>query len=88
MRSEKIVRIWKDEDYWLSLSSTEQSLLPEHPSGLIELTDEELSGVDGGATMTQNLTCITLCVPTWDQVVCPWFNRVTTASKSNQQFSV
>jgi mersacidin/lichenicidin family type 2 lantibiotic len=48
MTSEQIVSSWKSEDYRLSLSVDEQSLLPENPAGLIELSDQELAGIDGG----------------------------------------
>jgi mersacidin/lichenicidin family type 2 lantibiotic len=48
MTSEQIVSSWKNEDYRLSLSVDEQALMPENPAGLIELTDEELLGIDGG----------------------------------------
>ena len=44
-----IIRAWKDEEYRLSLSEEQRALLPEHPAGLIELTDLELGAVAGGA---------------------------------------
>jgi mersacidin/lichenicidin family type 2 lantibiotic len=50
MSSLDIVRAWKDAEYRQSLSAAEQVLLPEHPAGGIELTDEELNGVDGAGT--------------------------------------
>jgi mersacidin/lichenicidin family type 2 lantibiotic len=50
MINEQIIRSWKDETYLLSLSSEERTYLPDTPVGLIELTDEELLGVDGGTT--------------------------------------
>ncbi len=78
MKSEKIVRSWKDEDYRLSLSSAEQSLLPDHPAGLIELTDAELNGVDGGTGGTFTPTCgLTICLPTLDYGICSCFTCVT-----------
>jgi len=49
MNTEQIVRSWKNEDYRLSLSLDEQALLPESPAGLIELSDEDLLGIDGGS---------------------------------------
>ena len=49
MSSVDIVRAWKDAAYRHSLSAEDQALLPEHPAGSIELTDEELSLVAGGA---------------------------------------
>jgi mersacidin/lichenicidin family type 2 lantibiotic len=44
-----IIRAWKDEDYRLNLSEEQRAQLPEHPSGLIELTFADLGGVAGGA---------------------------------------
>ena len=44
----EIIRAWKDEEYRLSLSAEQRAQLPEHPAGLIELTDAELELVVGG----------------------------------------
>ncbi|HVF56055.1 MAG TPA: mersacidin/lichenicidin family type 2 lantibiotic [Pyrinomonadaceae bacterium] len=49
MNREQIIRAWKDEDFRSGLSDAERSLLPEHPAGLIDLSDVELDQV-GGAT--------------------------------------
>jgi mersacidin/lichenicidin family type 2 lantibiotic len=43
-----IIRAWKDAEYRHRLSAAEQSLLPEHPAGVIELTDADLDAVEGG----------------------------------------
>ncbi len=48
MSKRDIIRAWKDEEYRLSLSKAERDKLPEHPAGVIELTDVELSMVAGG----------------------------------------
>ena len=40
---------WKDEKYRLNLSEADLTPLPDHPAGLIELTDADL-GVTGSAT--------------------------------------
>jgi mersacidin/lichenicidin family type 2 lantibiotic len=42
MLATNVIRAWKDEEYRMSLSQAELALLPEHPSGLIELSDEDL----------------------------------------------
>ena len=47
MNKEQIIRAWKDSDYRAGLTEAERAQLPEHPAGLIELTDEQL-GVAGG----------------------------------------
>jgi mersacidin/lichenicidin family type 2 lantibiotic len=79
MTSDQIVSSWKSEDYRLSLSVDEQSLLPENPAGLIELSDQQLTGVDGGTDtlgiciailLTLALSAITL-VPVVSATVCP-----------------
>jgi mersacidin/lichenicidin family type 2 lantibiotic len=48
MLSEKTIRAWKDVEYRLSLSDAERAQLPEHPAGLVEMTEKELSPVGGG----------------------------------------
>lgn len=45
-----VIRAWKDPEYRAGLTAAEQASLPEHPSGLIELMDEELGTVNGAAT--------------------------------------
>jgi len=47
-----IIRAWKDKTYRNSLSADELAQLPEHPAGAIELTDDELTSVDGGIPIT------------------------------------
>jgi mersacidin/lichenicidin family type 2 lantibiotic len=44
-----IIRAWKDETFRSSLTDTQRATLPEHPAGLVELSDVELDGVAGGA---------------------------------------
>lgn len=48
MTRENIIRAWKDEEYRLSLSEAERASLPQHPAGLIELSDDALDGAAGG----------------------------------------
>lgn len=52
MSNEDIIRAWKDEDYWNSLSQEGRSQLPENPAGIIELSDEEMTTIAGGAKFT------------------------------------
>jgi mersacidin/lichenicidin family type 2 lantibiotic len=67
MLSEKIVRAWKDVEYRLNLSEAERAQLPDHPAGLVELTEKELSPVGGNATFLPRIsvlcTLAILCVP-------------------------
>lgn len=74
MITNEIVRSWKDEDYLLNLSYAEQSLLPESPAGLTELTDAELKAAEGGTGFTFELTCVlAICAPTMDYGACSCF---------------
>ena len=44
MRSEDIIRAWKDTSY----RETLEVELPAHPAGMVELDDDELEAVAGG----------------------------------------
>ena len=50
MSESDIVRAWKDEQYRNSLSANQQSEVPEHPAGEVELDDDELKEVDGAGS--------------------------------------
>jgi mersacidin/lichenicidin family type 2 lantibiotic len=43
-----IIRAWKDEEYRRSLTEEQRAALPAHPAGLVELSDEQLTAVNGG----------------------------------------
>ena len=49
MSHEDIIRAWKDSDYRASLDNDQLNALPSHPAGMIELSDENLTNVAGGA---------------------------------------
>jgi mersacidin/lichenicidin family type 2 lantibiotic len=49
MSTTMIIRAWKDEEFRQSLSEAELALRPDNPAGLLELSDEELALVAGGA---------------------------------------
>jgi mersacidin/lichenicidin family type 2 lantibiotic len=62
-----IVRAWKDAEYRRSLSAEEQTFLPEHPAGSIELADEELEQVAGAGYTDIRFTdgcCLSIFIPT------------------------
>ena len=42
-----IIRAWKDEEYRLSLTEEQRSLLPDNPAGLMELSEGDLGNVIG-----------------------------------------
>jgi mersacidin/lichenicidin family type 2 lantibiotic len=44
-----IVSAWKDEDFRNSLSEEQLAQLPENPAGILELDDEEMENINGGA---------------------------------------
>ncbi len=53
-----IVRAWKDEDYRNSLTAEQRMMLPDNPAGLVELSDTEIAGVEGGTSAP----CVTVSV--------------------------
>lgn len=68
----EIIRAWKDEEYRSSLSESDRALLPQDPAGVVELSDLDLRGAEGGTltvTMTMpicdtnmyTMSCITAC---------------------------
>lgn len=60
MSHETIIQAWKDEDFRNNLNEKERSLLPEHPAGLVELTDEDLGAAAGGRGCED--TCMSKCI--------------------------
>jgi mersacidin/lichenicidin family type 2 lantibiotic len=58
-----IIESWRDDEYRESLDAETRSLLPASPAGEIELTDAELSDVDGGMLSITLTITITLTVP-------------------------
>lgn len=60
MSKTDIIRAWKDEDYRESL---DEAQLAEHPAGIVELSEEELSEVQGGVLPNVSLNRIsTFCL--------------------------
>lgn len=57
MSDRDIIRAWKDEEYRLGLSETERSTLPNHPAGLIDLTDAELDVAGARTEKAMSLGC-------------------------------
>ncbi|OUC14106.1 MAG: hypothetical protein B0A82_13895 [Alkalinema sp. CACIAM 70d] len=48
MSQENVIRFWKDESFRNSLKDRDQTELPAHPAGLIQLNDADLGSVAGG----------------------------------------
>jgi mersacidin/lichenicidin family type 2 lantibiotic len=69
-----IARAWKDLDYRNSLSIEEQALLPANPAGEVELTEAELTQVNGGMIGTTGFDgCFTVghCTTQTANADCP-----------------
>ena len=45
-----IIRAWRDKTFRASLSQEQMQNMPEHPCGIIELSDDSLRNVAGGTT--------------------------------------
>lgn len=61
-----VVRAWRDEDYYLSLTEEERASLGAHPSGVSALTDDVLGSITGGCGTykydpTVETPCFTPC---------------------------
>ena len=64
MKKSDIIRAWKDPKFRRSLSAEQRSLLPAHPSAVIDIDDQDLSAVAGGNTHTAICSCrASLCTP-------------------------
>lgn len=57
-----IARAMKDKDYYNGLSKEQRALVPKNPAGEVELSDEALDAVAGGAQQTgtgaENCFCV------------------------------
>ncbi|MFN6569523.1 mersacidin/lichenicidin family type 2 lantibiotic [Dendronalium sp. ChiSLP03b] len=60
-----VVRAWKDEEYRSSLTEVQRAQLPENPAGLVDLTDEEINGIEGGWSWGRFLTITAECGCRW-----------------------
>jgi mersacidin/lichenicidin family type 2 lantibiotic len=59
-----IIRAWKDAEYRQSLSAAELAMIPAHPAGLVELTNDDLASIAGGRVKLTDGVCKTV-------VACP-----------------
>ena len=59
MKALDVIRVWKDPVYRESLGPDDLSVLPSHPAGIVELSDEELKLASGLASfiVTTGPTC-------------------------------
>jgi mersacidin/lichenicidin family type 2 lantibiotic len=56
MNKTDVIRAWKDPIYRAGLSGEQLAALPNHPSSLIELREEDLRAA-GGYPVTTFVTC-------------------------------
>lgn len=57
MSKADIIRAWKDPFYRSRLTAEERAQLPDHPSALVELEDEQLQSISGAfITTARNCT--------------------------------
>ena len=59
MSAHTVTRAWKDEEFMASLTEGERAALPANPAGAIELPDDVLSQVNGGAWESYGSFCRT-----------------------------
>jgi mersacidin/lichenicidin family type 2 lantibiotic len=45
-----LIRAWKDEMYRDGLTAEQLAAMPANPAGVLELSEDELAGVDGACT--------------------------------------
>jgi mersacidin/lichenicidin family type 2 lantibiotic len=66
MNIDRIIKVWKSEEYRESLSAEERALLPENPAGEIELNESELqSAIGGDAVPTNPIDCSVPTMQWW-----------------------
>ena len=44
-----VIRAWRDEKYYRSLNAEQRQALPDHPAGLMDLSDDDIRQVFGGS---------------------------------------
>jgi len=58
-----VIREWKDEEYRFGLTAEDRMGVPDHPAGMMELTDSDLDDAAGGQKPDFPPTYETYCVP-------------------------
>jgi len=70
MRKSDVIRAWKDPAYRATLTAEELAQLPGHPSGALELRDEQLRAVTGAVALTTAIDCTEFTFRNWRRC-CP-----------------
>lgn len=79
MSTNNIIKAWKNPAYRATLSAAERAALPANPAGTIELADEAVGHVAGGAAPQKSIEPCTMfqdctklgCVSTWCSITSP-----------------
>lgn len=71
MNQQEIIRSWKDEEFRMSLSAGQQTLLPENPAGNLKLSDEDVLGGSLPEPTTPSPLCVTVPTPCPESWSCP-----------------
>ena len=58
-----LIRAWRDEDYYLSLTEEERAGLGVHPSGNMSVGDDVLKSIAGGCGTTCPIAGTPYCTP-------------------------
>jgi mersacidin/lichenicidin family type 2 lantibiotic len=69
MKKVDVVRAWKDPLYRSTLTPEEAAELPIHPSGLLEVREEDLRDISGAA-LTTAMRCTEYTFNNWRRC-CP-----------------
>jgi mersacidin/lichenicidin family type 2 lantibiotic len=57
MNKNDVIRAWKDPFYRATLSEEAQASLPQHPAGIVELSDDQLVTAAGATVLTTAFDC-------------------------------
>ena len=74
MSNRNIIKAWKDPGYRNTLSQAERDALPPNPAGSVEISDEDLGKIAGGAINTTacSAVCTIRCTGPCTLGECTW----------------
>lgn len=71
MSNVNVIRAWKDPEYRNSLSPSALARIPNHPSGVVELSERQLKDAAfAGPVLTTAITCTEFTFLGW-RACCP-----------------
>jgi len=77
MNKNDVIRAWKDPFYRATLSEEAQASLPQHPAGITELRDDQLTTAGGSTPETTALTCTEYTFLNWKSCCPPLTTALT-----------